>query len=500
MKKHFLLFTFYFLIFTVSPSQSWHPVTGSGSKKTPIENMSLVAEIFVVHDHVDATANSNWSEGIMINRHIWKGRNIAPPPMITRDSKGENEDPKGAYISLASRPKTQNGYGGELFDKNDGKTAHQRDWDYLAAHVEKAYDLYKTKRLINKGYLGQYAIPEEEESAFSDWEKLLALADYALQWKMKTTKVYESFHPVDVMHHSSFCTGPANILHALTMVAGFESRFIAISNHSMVEIKLGDKWYWFDNNTRLNAYHIGLNNYAEVTTNPDEIIYLNVAQKSYLGTPVARYRSPYHYSGRYYWHFCWGKNDGFGSRKDVKDGFGLTVPYDPSCAAALYPEMEKHAFFVPKNWPAVVNLTEKGSFIKATYPIKKGMQFRKRFFIGETFDNPVKEGKVKLWFHGKAKGDEIECYIDDTKLEFTGKGIRYKKPVLEYTIPASALTSGEHDFIVKSVKKKLYLWFYPDIVEPYFPPSSSKLHLDDKAFFVDPYISAKELEELEEEF
>ena len=482
----------------------WFAATGSGSARTPEERLSLAAEVFITHDHFDETSSLPCDAGLMVDRHIWPGRYIKPPRMIGRDSKGEDETPAGAFLSLASAPRGDDGLGGELPAEGDKdrRSRHQREWDFLAGHVEKAFQIYRARRVLQQSAL----VPSEPArkspaDSLSEWDRFSALAQYALQWKLREESVYPSFHPVDVLFHSSYCTGAANVLHALAMVAGFESRFIALTYHSMVEVRVDGRWVWADNYTVPGALTPGAHSYAEVTADPNAIPYLTKEQRADLGTRTATYRSPYHYAGRYYWHFCWGDKTGRAARDDIADGYGLTVAYDPSTALALYPESRRHVFHVPRSWPAAVNLCEKGAFVRAGVPLAPGGVFRKRFYIGPSLDNPVTGGKVKLWVGRPGEGRGVECVLDGKPLACTGEGRRFKQPTVEYTIPAGLLSPGIHELQFRCPSGSAPLIFYPDIVQPYAEPILGKpLHVPNEAFSVEPCVGDRELEELAEPF
>ncbi|MBI5725152.1 MAG: hypothetical protein HZA50_14425 [Planctomycetes bacterium] len=473
-------------------TSAWNPVRGAGSPKTPEENLSLAAEIFILHDHIDEPSPLGWAAGLMVNRHVWPGRTIECPPMIGRDAKGEDETPTGAYISLASRPKGDDGLGGELLPEgpDDRRTAHQREWDFLQQHVQWAYATYRGRHINPRPPTG-----------LSEWQKVEALAQYAIQWKMRTADTYASFHPVDVMMHSSHCTGAANVLLALAMVAGFESRFIAISNHSMVEIRVNDNWIWADNIWADGSVTPTCRTYAEITENPFAIACLSGKQREFCNGRVTRYRSPYHYGGRFYWHFCWGDGKGRGSRTDIADGYGLSVPYDPATAAALYPESRRHAFHVMAGWPAAVNVSEQGALVRARLDLPASQAARKCFHITASPDNPVGGGRVKLPLAAEADQSQAACAIDGTPLKPAGRGVRFKNPALDFDIPAGLLAPGRHELIVTTQKGPLPVWLYPDIVKPYHPPLlGGPTRVADSAFHINPYLGGKEINELREPF
>ena len=483
---------------------TWYEATGAGSRKTPVEKLSLAAEVFVEHERFDEPWSVPTDAGLMVNRHVWPKRRMNPPKMIGRGSPGEDEDARGAYLSLASEKRGSDGYGGELppAGRKDRRSRHAREWDYLAGHVERAYQQYLSARgqeMASIAFWSTKNLPLD--APMSEWDKACALARYALRWKMRQRVIHVGFHPVDVINHGSYCTGAACVLHALAMVAGMESRFIAITNHSMIELCVDGRWVWADNHANPGAMTPAAHNYAEVTADPSAIPYLLPAQRDYLSNRAARYRSPYHYAGRYYWHFCWGESRGRGVRTDVHDGYGLSVPYDPSTAAALYPGMVRHVFRVPKGWPAAVNLTEKGALVRAEVPIGRARSLRKRFYVGESVDNPVRGGTVKVWLAGRSSVRSVQCTLDGTPLGAARKGMHLGQPTADFTVPADLLTPGTHDLVFTSTSAATTFVLYPDPVTPYVKPVGGRaLTVPDSAFRKEPVIGVKELEKLREEY
>lgn len=481
---------------------TWYEATGSGSKKTPLEKLSVAAEVMVEHERFDGPGTVASDGGVMVNRHVWKARKLSLPRMIGRTSPGEDEDPKGAYLSLASEKRGSDGYGGELppEGRSDTRSRHAREWDYLEGHVARAYQQYLSARgqeMSSITFWSTQNLPLDVP--LSEWDRACALARYALRWKMRQKIIHPGFHPVDVINNGSYCTGTANVLHSLALVAGIDSRFIAITNHSMVELKVDGRWVWSDNHAYPGAMTPGAHNYAEVTADPSAIPYLLQGQRDYLAKRAARYRSPYHLAGRCYWHFCWGESRDRGVRSDVHDGYGLSVPYDPSTAAALYPEMARHVFHVPRGWPAAVNLTEKGALVRAEVPIGSGRCLRKRFFVGESVDNPVTGGKVRVWLAGRSSVRSVQCTLDGTPLGAAAKGRRFGQPTADFAVPPELLTPGTHDLLITSTNPSTTFVLYPDPITPYVKPVGGKaLRVPDSVFRKEPVMSVGELEELGE--
>ncbi len=471
---------------SIDSNDHWHPISGCGSRRCPEEQMSLAAEIFIEHDHFDEDTSVQHADGILLNRHVWKQRQLIPPTAIPADALGEDCCDLGPHISLAAQAQADDGLGGELYF-DDGSSAHQREYEFLQGHVAQAYHAYQL----------QYS--SWPQANLNDWQKVEALARYATRWKMRTAQVYASFHPVDVLFHSSYCTGAANILQALAMVAGFETRFIAISNHSTIEINVNGRWIWADNIVANGGVTPNTFNYAEMTGDPLAVPSFTDMQRDFYNSATARYRSPYSLSARYYWHFMSGEAKGRGQRDDISDGYGLSVPYDPSCAAGLYPELKQHRFFANKGWGPCVNIAEKGSLIRAQFSLEPGARLRKIFYISTCDDNPIKRGIVKIRLAASCDPTQLNCTVDGHTLQVSGIGTRFQEPCLECIIDASLLRPGEHELVISAVGAPVQCILYPDPITPYYHPYSEKtLKLDDRCFSVEPCLAPAVLERLRE--
>lgn len=475
-------------------SNHWVDICGQGSKHSHMENLSLAAELFVTHTQIDEESSIEAVDGILLNRHVWRERQLKHPTPLGPAASGEDQDPLGAHISLAAQERGADGLGGELLDhfagtKHEHKSAHEKEWLFLQEHVEQAYAFYRT------------SLTSWPQIDLTDWQKVEALARYATRWKMRTADVYASFHPVDVLFHSSYCTGAANILQALAMVAGFKTRFIAISNHSTIEIHVNGRWIWADNIITNGGVTPNTFNYADLTSDPDAYPSLASHQNELYKPPTARYRSPYSLSAQYYWHFMSGASKGRGTRDDINDGYGLSLPYDPSTAAALYPELKQHRFLCPKTWGPTICLCEKGSLTRAAITLQAGQQIRKQFYIGQSDDNPITAGMVKLFIADVCAPESVSATINGKALVNHGLNKRRQANCIDFSIESADLSPGVHE-IVFTAQTTISCYCYPDPIHPYLPPlqsTDSKEHIiDDTAFSIDPCVPPAELDHLVE--
>lgn len=471
---------------------AWSPLVGKGSANCPPESLSLAAEIILTHTHFDEPARVSYADGTLVNRHLWRERSLPNPRPIDQDSYGENQDPCGAHISLAAQPRGSDGLGGELIEHYKhthyaNLTAHEKEWKFLQEHVEQAYAAYRNSHTC------------WPQTTLNEWQKVEALARYATRWKMRTADVYASFHPVDVLFHSSYCTGAANILQALAMVAGFPTRFIAISNHSTVEIHVHNRWIWADNIISDGGITPNTFNYAEMTSDPLAIPSFTHMQREFYNSPTARYRSPYSLSAQHYWHFMSGAAKGRANRNDLEAGYGLSVPYDPSTAAALYPELHQHRFLCPQGWGPSICLSEKGSLIQARCDLQPHQIIRKSFFVSDCADNPIQSGVVKLRLGDTKHADTITASLNGVPLRHCGLNQRFQQDCVDFFIDPQQLQTGIQE-IHFSNPHGMSVMVYPDPILPYTHPinESNSKTIADQFFSIDPCIAPAALEQLHE--
>ena len=88
-----------------------------------------------------------------------------------------DEDEAGVHVSIASLP------GGELYQDNDKRTAHQRDWDFIVSERDR---VLKEKNILNSK---------------DTLAKLRVLGDY-IQFRREGTP-FSSLHPVDFLLQSA---------------------------------------------------------------------------------------------------------------------------------------------------------------------------------------------------------------------------------------------------------------------------------------------------------
>ncbi|MFW6188993.1 MAG: hypothetical protein ACOC7T_01050 [Planctomycetota bacterium] len=352
----------------------------------------VAAEVTFVHDHFDDRARDG-GLGLLVDRHVDPDVALPRGNFVERDTPAEDVRRDGPYLSLAVRPPVRgaNPEGGELYDPDAGEPPHAREWDFLREHARKALD--------------EAGVAEDAD----DVDRVHAFAEYAQQFKKSPT--YASFHPVDVLLHSSYCTGAANVLAALADVSGIPVRHACISNHTMTELFFGGRWQFADNHAG-GARLVPWADYVDVTLNPGEFEQFSEKQRSYLGHRRTWARSPWHYSGMLRWHWAWGAGSDRGIRTSVMDGYGVGVPCDPRHAAALYPERDRYPFPVRGDTPALT-LTEKASWLRVDLLLGPGEAVLKSFRVTDCADNPVREAWVDWWFRGDVTLQDVEVQFAD---------------------------------------------------------------------------------------
>jgi len=133
----------------------WQEIEGRPFESTTVEKYSPAVRITAYHERMDRGPAVDYASGMMVNRHIWPNRSVRGFERIHRDSPGQDETPTGTSLPLAFGPRGLDGIGGEMFpgrkkkrkpdegeEKEDLRTQHQRQWDFLSLDVEKAFAQY----------------------------------------------------------------------------------------------------------------------------------------------------------------------------------------------------------------------------------------------------------------------------------------------------------------------------------------------------------------------
>jgi hypothetical protein len=476
----------------------WHPVKGRPCAGVPEQMFSAVVEIAVTHEHADGEPTVEYSSGTMINRHVWPGRSLMKYERITRDSPGQDETPDGTCLPLALFPRRRGvPWGGEMLtpeERNgapstDTRTRHQRQWDYIQGHVEKAFERYCAyyRGICHDPEGIQWpetggSLPGLTVEEMTDWQKVNAICNYATTWQWRghdKWMPYPSIHAVDVLHNGHYCTGVATAIEAMLHVAGFDARRLVWERHTATEVKVGDKWFYADiAYEREPGGRVGILGgelrscvgWAEMRAEPDLMV-----------TPIwhARKQSAdkttYLFAPMMYWQGMGGIDD---HEKKGRERFHVATPavnYDPQAATALYPTMRVHLFHLWKDEPPnTLALCRRriGKHLKVA--IEPGMAVRKRFYLSDCRDNPVTRGVARFSIPVAEGPGAVRCELDGADL---GAGRRESGWAgwTTFEMSPERLTPGEHDLVLRNVSdKEITVAFQPDVVRPYCNPVSGK--------------------------
>ncbi len=363
-------------------------------------------EIVLTHQHPDESTGGEFSRSFFHHRHVRPDVEFDWESTITRDSVGMDEDPMGCHVSAASVPpetgddpsddaqahhwSAEDLQVGQRYDPEDGKTAHQRDWDILAEAVDQAY----AKAGVS--------------DASSVIDRIQALVTLHNEHR---SVVYPSCHPVDTLLYSSFCVGAANLFAALSMIAGFPCRTLNNAIHSMAEVWDGQRWLFVDNLTSeqlaglgnaqgRNAESLLLYNYVQAMTGK-----ATSADGSPLNPEFARryteaqpYFEPYINIGTKEWRFNHGRM-GLAPRISPKQaGVGLFALPCADNIRAIYPEWDEPLLMAKSGSERELSLTPRQGWLETVVRVDRRMGLCKHFYIGALDDgaNAVTAARADL--------------------------------------------------------------------------------------------------------
>ncbi len=470
--------------------QGWQVIRFEFSKSVGPMNWSAGIKILAFHDHPDK--NSRTGLPLFLNRHINQDSSLPEYPLVTRDSRGMDEDTAGVHVSIAALP------GGELYQENDKRTAHQRDWDFIASERDI---ILKEKGLFNSK---------------DTLAKLKVLGDY-VQSRRGGNENYPSRHPVDFLLHSSYCTGASNTMVGFATTMGLKARTINTSVHSTIEVEVEGKWYFIDNSKSLKYSLVENMNFMQVSAFPENIPALSCESDAAPKTKKRFYGSyklhgdDYVFSGSAYnlaagvWHMnqCGTGQECPVNSQTILNGAGLTVGLDATTAKALYPGDKE--IWVRATDNGAVMIAGKYCWWRSAMNLKQGEKIRRFFYLGEIKnpENPLNhleaqvliapdgtgnfdangkgwmlkvngccykldDGSIK-WKHVKAMVDYPDFYADNPL------GIKaISEEYLSFYIPVTKLKENSLNCIEFGSEIKgdgvLPVIMFPDPVLPYYPP------------------------------
>ncbi len=409
----------------------------------------------LTHQKPDEQSGGEFSRTWFVNRHIRPGISFDWSGRGTRDTPGWDESPLGCHVSAAALPPGREGsladdifaekwaaddlITGKIHRPNDGRTAHQRDWDLLRevlAETDTAAGL---------------------DAASPVQERICAFA--LLQNQRKRGQVYPSRHPVDTLLHSSYCTGVSNLFAGLCLVAGIPVRTINDYGHSMAEYWDGHRWCFVDNLTSGQE-----EDYATSPgTKAPSVFNLNYMQmllqpRAPDGSPLApahaaRYTvdrncfEPYLNTATRDWRFDHGRMGLGPGLAPLAAGLGLYVVPAPDNVRALYPEWTEPLTPSRPGRTGELVLTPRQGWLESVIRLDRGLGLRKSFYIGRLDDgaNPVQAARADLHLHD-GTGYSFEPARGSWNLLLNGRALpldaahlSQRTGLLSFTLPLDAL-------------------------------------------------------------
>jgi hypothetical protein len=414
-------------------------------------------EIVLTHAQADARSPGEFGRTWFVNRHVRPDVAFDWRPRVTRDTPGMDEDPIGCHVSAAAQAprdaalvatdRFAAGYppesrtGGELYRAGDGRSAHQRDWDYLAEAVQRTYAAAGLS------------------SASPAAERIAALVE--LHNAHCRQPVYPSRHPVDTLLHSSYCTGVANLLATLAMIDGMPARVINTAVHSMVEIWDGTRWVFIDNTSEERFRELA----APPATRapqifPRNFLHMQLEPAAPDGTTLSPahvyrfaadqpWREPWLNTATRDWRFPHARHGLVRPAQPHTLGVGLYALPAADNVRAIYPEWTEPLLPArPGPGPgAELCLTPRQGWIETLVRLDRGMGVRKSFYVGRLDDgaNPVTAARADLhladWFGGDfvpARGG-WHLLLNGRALPWDAPGTVLRPGLLSFPLPVGTL-------------------------------------------------------------
>jgi len=133
----------------------YHPFSKPAGKRFGPINWAPYWEVILTYEKPDGTTDCEFPRPYFINRHVRPDVSFDWSHQVSRDTPGMDVDPLGCHVSAAALPPGSSSgieeddfvdrwpkealREAQAYDANDGKTAHQRDWDILSQAVEDAF-------------------------------------------------------------------------------------------------------------------------------------------------------------------------------------------------------------------------------------------------------------------------------------------------------------------------------------------------------------------------
>ncbi|MCK6490875.1 MAG: transglutaminase domain-containing protein [Planctomycetes bacterium] len=422
---------------------------------------------------------------------------------VGRDSPGRDQQADGSAVSAAalparavpSRDPLAKGWephrllGGEIHQAGDGRSAHQRDWDFL----------------------GEWLGRERQRRGTGD-DPRAVLTVIAAMANSRRGLTHPSRHPVDVAHYSSFCVGGGNLAAALCHLAGIPARVLHTATHTMAEAWVDGGWRFidtFDPGTRARWkadprggeprewFEHGL---LQLALDPAAMPAGLPAEQ------VARYHEeqplsePWISPATRHWRFgqCALGHDR--THDPVADGTGTMVAPGPASVRALYPEWSQPRHLARDGAPGELVLNPRQGWCQVACALDRGMAMRQSFWLGALGgSNPARGLRLDLHLV-----DSFGCGFDPVRAGWTltvnGRSValddgawQLRGGVLSLHVPLAvlkeqavneAVLGSERPYVWKPdyrMPDVLWFWTMPEVLgraEPWYEPGQRGQFLD----------------------
>jgi len=410
----------------IPPMERWLPIRFAPSATAGEVNWTPGLLVKVRHAHPDEMAVSTY--GLLVNRHIRPDSRFELKGPVTRDTPGRDEVVDGAAVSFESMP------GGQNYTEADGRTVHQRDWDFLVATRNRIW--------------AQVGIKETDPTL----KKLKALAEYVRDRQFLQQWSY-SVHPVDYLLHSAYCTGRANSLMALVTTMGLPVRCVGHAHHSMCEIRIEGKWYFFENSS-YERFTTANGNYMELTSHPEQVQpygdgqigawgygWVDLSGEDMVTSGTAYLLAPN------WWHMNW-TGGGLAiptTFRTLENGCGITVCLDGQTAHALYPEADTY-YLKASPTTGMYMVAGKYGWWHSFLALQPGQAVKRTVYMGDVQDlaNPTTyvemtvlcaPGATRDW---PEYGGDLYVRVNGHVSRFEWKGLQWRAESIKVPIAYEA--------------------------------------------------------------
>ena len=406
----------------IPAAKNWRAIRFVGTEAVGEVNWSPALLVKVRHTKPDAINIAK--RGLLIDRHINPKAHFKNTSLVTRNATGRDEAVDGVAVSIESMP------GGRLYVEGDGKTVHQRDWDFLV----------KTRNRI----WAQSGIKDSDPTL----KKLKALAEYVRQRQYLSHWSY-SVHPVDYLTYATYCTGRANAMMGLASTMGLRIRSINHSRHSMCEVLVDGKWYFIENASG-RRFTVAEGNFMELVAAPDKVkaygsgkVSNGFAWMDTSGEELIKI-GPLMVLSADQWKMNWA---GGGLAlptmfQTLESGYGVSVCMDGNSVRALYPKAETY-YLKESPQTGMYTVAGKYGWWHSYVYLKPGQAVRRKVYLGKLNDEASPVTRIELGVllaPGSLKnfpdyGGDLYIRINGRVRRFEWAGLDWRAETVKVPIP-----------------------------------------------------------------